>query len=53
MPQSRGREAVAEGFRRMAHAGGHDDHETNRREWVVYDALYFYRGGDPAKLRRA
>jgi len=31
-PESRGLEAVAEGFRRMAQAGGYDDHETNRRE---------------------
>lgn len=52
-PESRGLEAVAEGFRRMAQAGGYDDHETNRREWIVYDALYLYCGGDPAKLRRA
>src|SRR5947199_9066330 len=26
-PESRGLEAVAEGFRRMAQAGGYDDHE--------------------------
>ena len=52
-PESRGLEAIAEGFRRMAQAGGYDDHETNRREWIVYDALYLYCGGDPARLQRA
>jgi len=51
-PESAGLEAVAEGFRRLAAAGGYDDHETNRREWCVYDALYLYCGGDPAKLNR-
>lgn len=49
-PESIGLEAVAEGFRRMAHAEGYDDHETNRREWIVYDALYLYCGGDAAKI---
>jgi hypothetical protein len=52
-PESRGLEAIAEGFRMMAHAEGYDDHETNRREWIVYDALYLYCGGDPARIRRA
>lgn len=52
-PESRGLEAVAEGFRRMAQAGGYDDHETNRREWIVYDALYLSCGGDAAKITRA
>jgi len=51
-PESRGLEAVAEGFRRMAQAGGYDDHETNRREWIVYDALYLFCGGDPSKIKR-
>jgi len=51
-PESRGLEAVAEGFRRMAQAGGYDDHETNRREWIVYDALYLFCGGDATRLRR-
>jgi len=51
--ESRGLEAVAEGFRRMAHAAGYDDHETNRREWVVYDALYLFCGGDSGKITRA
>lgn len=49
-PDSRGLEAVAEGFRRMAQAGGYDDHETNRREGIVYDALYLSCGGDAARL---
>jgi hypothetical protein len=52
-PESRGLEAVAEGFRRLAQAGDYDDHETNRREWIVYDALYLYCGGDAARLQRA
>lgn len=51
-PESRGLEAVAEGFRRMAHAEGYDDHETNRREWIVYDALYLFCDGDATRLRR-
>lgn len=52
-PESRGLEAITEGFRRMARAGGYDDHETNRREWIVYDALYLYCGGDAARITRA
>jgi len=52
-PESRGLEAVAEGFRRMAHAAEYDDHETNRREWIVYDALYLFCGGDAGKITRA
>lgn len=51
-PQSAGLEAVAEGFRRLAAAEGYDDHETNRREWCVYDALYLYCGGAAEKLKR-
>jgi len=50
-PESRGLEAVAEGFRRMALAGGYDDHETNRREWIVYDALYLFCSGDPTRIQ--
>src|SRR5262245_14994626 len=38
-PESSGLEAVAEGFR---HLGFKDDHELNRAEWIVYDALYAY-----------
>jgi hypothetical protein len=34
-----GLEAIAEGFR---HLGFRDDHEINRAEWIVYDALYAY-----------
>jgi hypothetical protein len=51
-PESRGLEAIAEGFKRLAAAEGYDDHETIRRERHVYDALYLYCGGDPKKLRR-
>lgn len=36
-PESAGLNAVAEGFR---HLGFKDDHELNRAEWIVYDALY-------------
>ncbi len=50
-PESRGLEAVAEEFHRMAQAGGYDDHETNRREWIVYDVLYRFCGGDAARLQ--
>jgi hypothetical protein len=38
-PESAGLNAVAEGFR---HLGFQDDHELNRAEWIVYDALYAY-----------
>ncbi len=38
-PESAGLRAVAEGFR---HLGFADDHELNRAEWIVYDALYAY-----------
>jgi hypothetical protein len=51
-PESPGLEAIAEGFRRMAKAGGYDDHETLRRERHLYDALYLFCGGDAKKLRR-
>jgi hypothetical protein len=51
-PESRGLEAIAEGFKRLAAAQGYDDHETLRRELHLYDALYLYCGGDAAKLRR-
>lgn len=40
-PESRGLEAIAEGFR-LAYA---DDHELLAREMPVYDALYAYCGG--------
>src|SRR5262249_20837395 len=51
-PESRGLEAIAEGFKRLSAAQGYDDHETLRRERHLYDALYLYCGGDPSKLRR-
>jgi len=38
-PEGPGLAAVAEGFR---HLGLRDDHEINRAEWIVYDALYAY-----------
>ena len=38
-PEGPGLAAVAEGFR---HLGFADDHEVNRAEWIVYDALYAY-----------
>jgi hypothetical protein len=38
-PEGPGLAAIAEGFR---HLGFQDDHEINRAEWIVYDALYEY-----------
>jgi hypothetical protein len=38
-PESAGLSAIAEGF---GHLGLKDDHEINRAEWIVYDALYAY-----------
>ena len=38
-PEGPGLKAVAEGFR---HLGFKDDHEINRAQWIVYDALYQY-----------
>ncbi len=38
-PESWGLKAIAEGFRYL---GLRDDHEINRAEWIVYDALYAY-----------
>jgi hypothetical protein len=38
-PEGPGLAAIAEGFR---HLGLADDHEINRAEWIVYDALYAY-----------
>ncbi len=38
-PEGWGLKAIAEGFR---HLGLKDDHEINRAEWIVYDALYAY-----------
>jgi len=38
-PEGPGLTAIAEGFR---HLGFQDDHEINRAEWIVYDALYAY-----------
>jgi hypothetical protein len=41
-PEGPGLAAIAEGFR---HLGFQDDHEVNRAEWIVYDALYAYCRG--------
>ena len=38
-PESAGLRAIARGFREL---GFKDDHELNRAEWIVYDALYGY-----------
>ena len=38
-PEGPGLNAIAEGFR---HLGLKDDHEINKAEWIVYDALYAY-----------
>ncbi|HVG08205.1 MAG TPA: chromate resistance protein ChrB domain-containing protein [Thermoanaerobaculia bacterium] len=38
-PEGPGLEAIAEGF---CHLGFRDDHEINRAEWIIYDALYAY-----------
>ncbi len=38
-PEGWGLKAIAEGFR---HLGLKDDHEINKAEWIVYDALYAY-----------
>ncbi len=37
-PESRGLEAIADGFRRMYD----NDHEQLAAEWIIYDALYAY-----------
>jgi hypothetical protein len=41
-PESRGLEAIAEGFRAI----GMDDHEILRLQFPVYDALYAYCGAN-------
>lgn len=50
-PQSRGLDATANGFKRMMLEGGYDDHESLRRQWYFYNALYLFCGGDPANLK--
>ncbi len=50
-PESRGLNTIANGFKRMAQAGGYDDRESIRRQWYTYNALYLACGGDPAKLK--
>lgn len=51
-PESRGLDALAHGFRRLKQAQGYDDRESIRRQWNMYNALYLFCGGDPAKLRQ-
>jgi hypothetical protein len=48
-PESRGLDALANGFKRMMQAGGYDDRESIRRQWRMYNAFYLFCGGDPAK----
>jgi hypothetical protein len=50
-PESRGLDALAHGFKRMAQLGGYDDRESIRRQWLMYNAFYLFCGGDPDKLR--
>jgi len=38
-PEGPGLNAIAEGFRNI---GLQNDHEINKAEWIVYDALYAY-----------
>jgi hypothetical protein len=38
-PEGPGLKAIAEGFR---HLGYENDHQINKAEWIVYDALYAY-----------
>ena len=55
-PESWGLKAIAEGFRRL---GLKDDHEVNKAEWIVYDALYAYcqhcvgKGESEGQFRKA
>jgi hypothetical protein len=49
-PESRGLDAIAHGFKRLAAAGGYDDRESIRRQWHMYNALYLFCGGDPEKI---
>jgi hypothetical protein len=51
-PQSRGLDALAHGFKRMAQIEGYDDREAIRRQWHMYNALYLFCGGDHAKLKQ-
>lgn len=50
-PESRGLDALAHGFKRMASEGGYDDRESIRRQWLMYNAFYLFCGGDPANLK--
>jgi len=48
-PESRGLDALANGFKKMMLAEGYDDRESIRRQWRMYNAFYVFCGGDPAK----
>jgi hypothetical protein len=50
-PESRGLDALANGFKRMMQAEGYDDRESIRRQWRTYNALYLFCGGDAANLK--
>jgi hypothetical protein len=50
-PESRGLDALANGFKKMAQDGGYDDRESIRRQWYMYNALYLFCGGDPSNLK--
>ena len=50
-PESRGLDALANGFKRMAQTAGYDDHESIRRQWHMYNAFYLFCGGEPANLK--
>lgn len=47
-PESRGLDALANGFKKMMLAEGYDDRESIRRQWRMYNAFYVFCGGDPA-----
>lgn len=50
-PESRGLDAVANGFKRMAQIEGYGDLEAIRRQWHMYNAFYLFCGGDPSNLK--
>lgn len=50
-PESRGLDAVANGFKKLTQAGGYDDLESIRRQWRMYNAFYLFCGDDPADIK--
>lgn len=50
-PESRGLDAVANGFKKLMQLGGYDDLESVRRQWRMYNAFYLFCGGDPADIK--